>query len=56
MHHSFRLQQENLTKTEYRKKEPNRSWEVKADSHLFFICICRAEINMFLIGVLTVKL
>ena len=37
----------NLTKTEYRKKDPNRSWEVKVDSHVFLICIGRAEIKRF---------
>ena len=41
----FRLQQENLTKTEYRKINPNRSWEVKADSHVFLVCIGHAEIK-----------
>ena len=28
-----------------RKKDPNRSWEVKADSHVFLFCIGRAEIE-----------
>ena len=45
IHHRFRLQQKNLTKTEYRKIDPNRSWEVKADSHIFLFCIGRAEIK-----------
>ena len=45
IHHRFRLQQNNLTKTEYRKIDPNRSWEVKADSHVFLFCIGRAEIK-----------
>ena len=51
MHYRFRLQQDNLTKTEYRKIDLYRSWEVKADSHVFLICIGRAKIN-----ILTVKL
>ena len=45
IHRRFRLQQNNLTKTEYRKIDPNRSWEVKADSHVFLFCIGRAEIK-----------
>ena len=45
IHHRFRLQQDNLTKTEYRKIDPNRSWEVKADSHVFLYYIGRAEIK-----------
>ena len=45
IHHRFCLQQENLTKTEYRKIDPNHSWEVKADSHVVLICIGRAEIK-----------
>ena len=44
-HRCFRLQQDNLTKTEYRKIDPTRSWEVKADSHVFLFCIGRAEIK-----------
>ena len=32
IHHLFRLQQENLTKTEYRKIDPNCSLKAKADS------------------------
>ena len=43
--HRFRLQQDNLTKTKYKKKYPNRSWEVKSDSHVFLFCIDRAEIK-----------
>ena len=45
IHHRFRLQQDNLTKTEYRKIDPNRSWEVKADSHVFLFCIGLADIK-----------
>ena len=45
MHRRFRLQQDNLTKTEYRKISPNRRWEVKADSHVFLFFIGRAEIK-----------
>ena len=45
IHDHFRLQEDNLTKTEYRKIDPNRSWEVKADSHVFLFCIDRAEIK-----------
>ena len=45
LHHRFHLQQENSTKTEYRKTDPNRSWAVNADSHAFLICIGRAEIK-----------
>ena len=45
IHHRFRLQQENLIKTEYRKTDRNRSWKVKADSHVFRVCIGRAEIK-----------
>ena len=45
IHHRFRLQQNNLTKTEYRKIDPDCSWEVKADSHVFLFCIGRAEIK-----------
>ena len=40
----FRLQQENVIKTEYRKIDPNRSWEVKTDSQVFLIN-GRAEIK-----------
>ena len=39
------IQQGDLTKAEYRKIDPNRSWEVKADSHVFLFCIGRAEIK-----------
>ena len=46
----------SLTKTEYRKIDPNRSWEVKADLHVFLICIGRAEIKHILVGLLTVKM
>ena len=56
IHHRLRLQQDNLTKTEYRKIDPNRSWEVKADSHVFFFCIDRAEIKHVLVGVLAFNL
>ena len=57
IHRRFRLQQDNLTKTEYRKIDPNRSWEVKADSHVFLFYIGRAETkNMFLVGVLAFNL
>ena len=56
IHHCFRLQQENLPKTEYKKINPNRSLEVKADLHVFLICIVCAEIKHVLVGVLTVKL
>ena len=45
IHHRFRLQQDNLTKTEYRKIDSNRSWEVKADSHVFLFCIGHVEIK-----------
>ena len=45
IHHRLGLQQDNLTKTEYRKIDPNRSREVKADSHVFLFCIDRAEIK-----------
>ena len=46
INHRLRLQQDNLTKTEYRKIDPNRTWEVKAaDSHVFLFCIDRAEIK-----------
>ena len=45
IHHRFRLQQDNLPKTEYRKIDLNRIWEVKADSHVFLFCIGRAEIK-----------
>ena len=45
IHRRFHLQQDNLTTTEYRKIDPNRSWEVKADSHVFLFCIGRAEIK-----------
>ena len=45
IHHRLRLQQDNLTKTEYRKIDPNRSGEVKAGSHVFLFCIDRAEIK-----------
>ena len=45
IHHRFRLQRDNLTKTEYRKIDPNRSLEVKADSHVFLFCIGRVEIK-----------
>ena len=45
IHHRFLLQQDNLTKTEYRKIDLNRSWEVKADSHVFLFCIGRADIK-----------
>ena len=56
IHHRLRLQQDNLTKTEYRKIDPNRSWEVKADSHVFLFCVDHAEINMFFVGVLAFNL
>ena len=55
-HHRFRLQKENLTITEYRQLDTNCSWEVKADSGVFLVCIGRAEIKHVLVGVLTVKL
>ena len=45
IHHRFRLQQDNLTKTEYRKIDPNRSWEFKADSHVFLFSIGHAELK-----------
>ena len=45
IHHRFRLQQDNLTKTEYRKIDPNRSWEVKVDSHVFLFCFGHVEIK-----------
>ena len=45
IHRRIHLQQDNLTTTEYRKIDPNRSWEVKADSHAFLFCIGRAEIK-----------
>ena len=45
IHRGFHLQQDNLTTTEYRKIDPNRNWEVKADSHVFLFCIGRAEIK-----------
>ena len=45
IHSRFRQHQENLTKTEYRKIDPNRSWEVKTDSHVFLLFIGRAEIK-----------
>ena len=45
IHHRFRRQQENLTKTDLGKIDPNRRLEVKADSHVFLICIGRAEIK-----------
>ena len=32
-------------KAEYRKIDPNRSLEVKANSHVFLICIGHAEIK-----------
>ena len=44
-----------MTKTEYRKIGLYRSWEVKADSHVFLICIGRAKIKHVLVGVLTVN-
>ena len=44
IHNRFRLQQDNLSKKEYRKIDPNRSWEVKVDSHVFLFSIGRAEI------------
>ena len=50
IHHRFRLQQNDLTKTEY------SSWKVKADSHVFLFCIGRAEIKHVLVGVLVFKL
>ena len=56
IHHRLRLQQDNLTKTEYRKIDANRSWEVKADSHVFLICIDRAEIRHVLVDVLAFNL
>ena len=56
IHHRFRLQQNNLTKTKYRKIDLNRSWTVKADSHVFLFCIGRAEIKQVLVGVLAFKL
>ena len=56
LHHRFRLQQENLTKTEYRKIDPNLSWEVKADSHVFHICIGRAEIKHVFCWCMTIKM
>ena len=34
-----------IDKNRIRKKVPNRSWEVKAGSHVFLICIGRAEIK-----------
>ena len=43
IHHRFRLQQENLTETAYRKLDPNRNWEVKTDSRVFLTG--RAEIK-----------
>ena len=45
IHHRFHPQQDNLTTAEYRKIDPKRSWEVKADSHVFLFCIGRAEIK-----------
>ena len=45
IHYLFSLQQENSTKTEYRKIDPNHIWEVKADSHVFLIYIGGAEIK-----------
>ena len=45
IHHRCRLQQDNLTETEYRKIDPNRSWEVKDDSHVILVCIDRVEIQ-----------
>ena len=45
IHLRFRLQQDNLTKTEYRKIDSNSSWGVKADSHVFLFCIGHAEIK-----------
>ena len=45
IHHRFLLQQDNLTKTEYGKIDLNRSWEVKADSHVFLFCTGRADIK-----------
>ena len=58
MHNRFRLQQDNLSKTEYRKIDPNHRREVKADSHIFLFCIGRAEIKHVLgsVGVLAFKL
>ena len=56
IHHRLRLQPDNLTKTEYRKIDPNRSLEVKADSHVFLFCIDRAEIKHVLVGVLAFNL
>ena len=43
--HRLRLQQSNLTKSEYRKIDLNRSWTVKADSQVFLFCIGRAKIK-----------
>ena len=45
IHHRLRLQQNNLTKAEYKKIDLIRSWTVKADSHVFVFCIGRAEIK-----------
>ena len=45
IHHRFLLQQDNLTKTEYRNIDLNRCWEVKADSNVFPFCIGRADIK-----------
>ena len=42
--------------TEYRKIDLNRSWKVKAGSHVFIICLGRAEIKHVLVGEVTVKL
>ena len=56
VHHRCQLQQNKLTKTEYRKIDPNRSWEVKADSYVFLFCIGRAELKHVLVGVLAFKL
>ena len=56
IHHRLRLQQDNLTKSEYRKIDPNRSSEVKADSHVFLFCIDRVEIKHDLVGVLAFNL
>ena len=43
IHHHFRLQRMNFIKTENRKIDPNRSWEVKADSQVFLICILKSK-------------
>ena len=56
IHHRFLLQQNNLTKIEYRKIYLNRSWTVKVDSHVFLFCIGRAKIKHVLVGVLAFKM